>query len=807
MLPIFQKLKSYVLMASMFIILLFFYVLCAVEGAEQEIPGKINLGSSLFPTSQPTSWFSPSGRFAFGFYQQDSGFAVGIWLVGKSNRTVVWTANRNDPPVSASSTISLTDEGKLLYKIGQGGEKLIANNTEAASFASLQDSGNLVLYNAKSEIIWESFKYPTDTILGGQTLFSGAQLVSSSETSHHTGRFHLKMQEDGNLVLYPLNTGDTSGDAYWRSGTLGHEFKFHLYLNSSGRLLIVNGTSSKIISTLYGNSLSANDDNSTIYRATLDIDGVLRLYSHRYDESGELKATTEWEALKSPCEVKSFCGFNSYCTYNDDQPVCLCLPGSDFIDPNHRNLGCTRNYTEAACKGGKQNPLHFNITTMENINWGDIPYVQQSMSIEECRNSCLEDCNCGAALFSENTCKKQRLPLRYVIRKIQSGDLDQVKSTALLKVGIGGNNGIDSIPLKPTIIVTRSEKGRLAEILMTCVLVVFSCISLIVCCLFIYKIRSIRYKRLVEHGEDGLTEELKLRLFSYDELKAATNGFREELGKGSFGAVYKGTLYKRKKLVAVKRLEKLVEEGEREFQAEMRAIGRTHHKNLVRLLGYCAVDSKRLLVYEYMSNGSLANLVFNSSGRLSWNQRIKIAIDVAKGIHYLHEECETPIIHCDIKPQNILMDEFWTAKIADFGLAKLLMPDQTRTFTVVRGTRGYLAPEWHKNTPISVKADIYSYGIVLLEIVCCRKNMELNTLKPEEIVLSTWVYNCFVAGELEKLVIGEEADKKILEKMVMVAMWCIQDEPALRPSMKSVVLMLEGITDVSVPPCPTAPSM
>ncbi|XP_021629704.2 G-type lectin S-receptor-like serine/threonine-protein kinase SD2-2 [Manihot esculenta] len=729
MLPIFQKLKSYVLMASMFIILLFCYVFCAVEGAEQEIPGKINLGSSLFPTSQPTSWFSPSGRFAFGFYQQGSGFAVGIWLVGKSNRTVVWTANRNDPPVSASSTISLTEEGKLLYKIGQGGEKLIANNTEAASFASLQDSGNLVLYNAKSEIIWESFKYPTDTILGGQTLFSGAQLVSSSETSH-TGRFHLKMQEDGNLVLYPLNTGDTPGDAYWRSSTLGHEFKFYLYLNSSGRLLIVNGTSSKIISTVYGNSLSANDDNSTIYRATLDIDGVLRLYSHRYDESGELKATTEWEALKSPCEVKSFCGFNSYCTYNDDQPVCLCLPGSDFIDPNHRNLGCTRNYTEAACKGGKQNPLHFNITTMENINWGDIPYVQQYMSIEECRNSCLEDCNCGAALFSENTCKKQRLPLR-----------------------------------------------------------------------------SIRYKRLVEHGEDGLTEELKLRLFSYDELKAATNGFREELGKGSFGAVYKGTLYKRKKLVAVKRLEKLVEEGEREFQAEMRAIGRTHHKNLVRLLGYCAVDSKRLLVYEYMSNGSLANLVFNSSGRPSWNQRIKIAIDVAKGIHYLHEECETPIIHCDIKPQNILMDEFWTAKIADFGLAKLLMPDQTRTFTVVRGTRGYLAPEWHKNTPISVKADIYSYGIVLLEIVCCRKNMELNTLKPEEIVLSTWVYNCFVAGELEKLVIGEEADKKILEKMVMVAMWCIQDEPALRPSMKSVVLMLEGITDVSVPPCPTAPSM
>ncbi|KAJ9177770.1 hypothetical protein P3X46_012947 [Hevea brasiliensis] len=783
-------------------IFLFFYVLSAVEGAEQELPSRIILGSSLFPTSHPPSWFSPSGRFAFGFYQQGTGFAVGIWLVGKHNTTVVWTANRNDPPVSANSTIVLTEDGKLLYRIGQGGEKLIANNTEAASFASLHDSGNLVLYNKNSEVIWESFKYPTDTILGGQTLFSGGQLISSSDTGHSTGRFHLKMQDDGNLVLYPLNTGDTPGDAYWDSQTFGDGSKFHLYLNSSGHLLIINGTISKIIKTLYYNSLSAYNDNSTIYHATLDTDGVLRLYSHRYNETGELKA---WPALKNPCEVKSFCGFNSYCTLNDGQPVCLCLPGSAPIDPNQGTLGCSRNYSESGCKGGKENALHFNITTMENIEWGDRHYVQQSMSIDECSKSCLEDCNCGAALFSKNMCMKQGLPLRYVVRKIQSGDQD-ASTTALLKVGIGGNR-TDLIPSKPTIIVFASEKELLPAILMTSGLVLFSCISLIIFCLFIYKIRSIRYKRLLENGEDGLTEELKLRLFSYNELKVATNGFKEELGKGSFGAVYKGTLYRGKKLVAVKRLEKLLEEGEREFQAEMRAIGRTHHKNLVRLLGYCAVDSKRLLVYEYMGNGSLANLLFKSSGRPDWNERIRIAIDVAKGILYLHEECETPIIHCDIKPQNILMDDFWTAKIADFGLAKLLMPDQTRTFTILRGTRGYVAPEWHKNTPISVKADVYSYGIVLLEIVCCRRNMELNTSKPEEIILSTWVHQCFVAGELQKLVIGEEADKKSLEKMVMVALWCIQDEPALRPSMKSVVMMLEGITDISIPPCPTAESM
>ena len=206
----------------------------------------------------------------------------------------------------------------------------------------------------------------------------------------------------------------------------------------------------------------------------------------------------------------------------------------------------------------------------------------------------------------------------------------------------------------------------------------------------------------------GLPEEVTLRLFTYTELKRATNSSKEELGKGSFGAVYKGALNKGKKLVAVKRLEKLVE-GEREFRAQMRAIGRTHHRNLVRLLGFCAEDSKRLLVYEYMSNGSLADLLFGVILHPDWTERLRIALDVARGILYLHEECEAPIIHCDIKPQNILMDDCWNAKISDFGLAKFLMPDQTRTFTGARGTRGYVAPEWHKNIPISVKADVYSY--------------------------------------------------------------------------------------------------
>ncbi|KAE8821329.1 putative receptor protein kinase ZmPK1 [Hordeum vulgare] len=194
---------------------------------------------------------------------------------------------------------------------------------------------------------------------------------------------------------------------------------------------------------------------------------------------------------------------------------------------------------------------------------------------------------------------------------------------------------------------------------------------------------------------EGLEEETApLRSYTYQELERATHSFRDPLGRGAFGTVFKGALRNGEKVIAVKRLEKLVEDGEREFQREVRAIGRTSHRNLVRLLGFCHEGASRLLVYEFMSNGSVADLLFKggASRAPAWPGRLGIALDVARGLHYLHDELDSRVIHCDVKPQNILMDAAGTAKIADFGLAKLLQPDQTRTFTGVRGTRGYLHP-------------------------------------------------------------------------------------------------------------------
>ncbi|KAL0460660.1 UNVERIFIED_CONTAM: G-type lectin S-receptor-like serine/threonine-protein kinase LECRK1 [Sesamum latifolium] len=185
-----------------------------------------------------------------------------------------------------------------------------------------------------------------------------------------------------------------------------------------------------------------------------------------------------------------------------------------------------------------------------------------------------------------------------------------------------------------------------------------------------------------------------IRRYTYKELEEATGSFEQQLGRGSFGTVYKGVNPSNPmRYIAIKRLDMAVKEGENEFMTEVNAIGQTHHKNLVNLLGYCDEGNNRVLVYEYMSNGSLASLLISIS-RPRWNQRLQIAFGIARGLTYLHEECSTQIIHCDVKPQNILLDEYLVPKISDFGLAKLLLSEQSRVArTHPRGTVGYFAPE------------------------------------------------------------------------------------------------------------------
>ncbi|XP_073266449.1 G-type lectin S-receptor-like serine/threonine-protein kinase LECRK2 [Populus alba] len=567
------------------LLLVFFFWIYEPVSPQQSRTDSIELGSSLSTNFPPTSWRSPSGLFAFGFYRQGSGFIVGIWLASKPDATITWTINRDVPHVSSNATLELTTEGKLLLRRHRNNatdeEKLIANFTGPASYAQMLDSGNFVLYNERSEAIWESFNFPTDTILGGQNLYKGGELFSSaSAIDLSTGRFHLKMQDDGSLVLYPVDTLDLPLDAYWNSGTYDNP-GIHLSLTGTGDLLLGNKTLHKTKDV----SPSGSESNSTsiIYRATLEYDGIFRLYSHNFDGEAEYIISLVWHEPETQCEATGFCGFNSYCTMNDidDQPDCLCLPGTAYVDPNRRFHGCERDYNEGSCKHTNEMSSLYNITVMDRIAWDDNAYSQASMSEEGCRKSCLEDCNCAGALYKSGNCKKQKYPVKYALKT-----QDQ-SSKSFFKVAlesIKSSNHSSAIGMVPSVIQRTSKKAVVLILVMSLAFITWCLVTLAISGFFIFKSRVIKGRMQTESGNFGLARELTLRAFSYRELKKATKGFKEELGKGSSGAVFKGTLYKGKKAIAVKRLEKVVSESEREFLTEMRSIGKTHHKNLVRLL-------------------------------------------------------------------------------------------------------------------------------------------------------------------------------------------------------------------------------
>eukprot|EP01018_Ginkgo_biloba_P040966 Gb_09040 [translate_table: standard] len=242
---------------------------------------------------------------------------------------------------------------------------------------------------------------------------------------------------------------------------------------------------------------------------------------------------------------------------------------------------------------------------------------------------------------------------------------------------------------------------------------------------------------------------------------------------------------------------------------EVATIGSTHHLNLVRLIGFCSEGRHRLLVYEFMKNTSLDTFLFSSaeqSRTLDWDTRFGIALGTARGITYLHEECRDCIVHCDIKPENILLDDNFHAKVSDFGLAKLIntRDNRNRTLTSVRGTRGYLAPEWLANLPITSKSDVFSYGMVLLEIVSGRRNFDI-AATPGRRKFSTWAFEEFEKGNILNIIdekLGGCMNLDEVERAIRVSFWCIQEQPSQRPPMGRIVQMLEGNLPIDKPPPP-----
>ncbi|XP_043694632.1 PR5-like receptor kinase [Telopea speciosissima] len=298
--------------------------------------------------------------------------------------------------------------------------------------------------------------------------------------------------------------------------------------------------------------------------------------------------------------------------------------------------------------------------------------------------------------------------------------------------------------------------------------------------------------------------------YSYSDVKKMMNSFKEKLGQGGYGGVFKGKLPDGR-LVAVKVLNASKGNGE-EFINEVASISRTSHINIVTLLGFCFDGSKRALIYEFMPNGSLEKFIFNrklmkTCHRLGWERLYQIAVGIAQGLEYLHRGCNTRIVHFDIKPHNILLDEDFCPKISDFGLAKLCpRKDSIISMADARGTLGYIAPEVLSRNfgGVSHKSDVYSYGMMVLEMVGGRKNIDAGVDHTSEIYFPHWIYKRIGQGEhlLLDMVMREE-EEEIARKMVFVGLWSIQVDPVNRPSMSRVVEMLEGnLESLPIPPNP-----
>lgn len=412
--------------------------------------------------------------------------------------------------------------------------------------------------------------------------------------------------------------------------------------------------------------------------------------------------------------------------------------------------------------------------------------LQAPTSREECSQVCLSNCSCTAYSYGNGGCS------------IWHDELYNVKQ--LSDASPNGDEGVLYIRLAAKEL-QNSQRKMSGKIIGVAIGASIGVLFLMILLLIVWKSKGKWFACTQEKPEDGIG----ITAFRYTDLQRATKNFSNKLGGGSFGSVFMG--YLNDSTIAEKMLDG-ARQGEKQFRAEVNSIGIIQHINLVKLIGFCCEGDNRLLVYEYMPNCSLDVCLFEANDIvLDWTTRYQIAIGVARGLAYLHDSCRDCIIHCDIKPENILLDVSYMPKIADFGMAKMLGREFSRAMTTMRGTIGYIAPEWISGTVVTSKVDVYSYGMVLFEIISGRRNRSHEHFMGGDysFYFPMQVARKLLKGEIGCLVDANlEGDVNLMEveRACKIACWCIQDHEFDRPTMAEVVQSLEGLLELNMPPLP-----
>ncbi|XP_044945803.1 G-type lectin S-receptor-like serine/threonine-protein kinase At1g34300 [Hordeum vulgare subsp. vulgare] len=757
------------------------------------------LGSTLTPGGNSAAWASPNSTFSLAFAPSPTSPSLFVAAVTYAGGISIWSAGAG-APVDSGGSLLLSSTGDLQLVNGSGAVLWSSGTAgRGVSAAALQESGSLVLKNSTGGAVWQSFDHPTDTVVMSQNFASGMNLTSGSyvfAVDRATGNLTLKWANAGSATVTYFNKGYNS--TFTANRTLSSPT---LTMQTNGIVSLTDGTLNAPVVVAYSSNYGESGDMLRFVR--LDSDGNFRAYSAG---RGSGTATEQWSAVADQCEVFGYCGNMGVCGYNGTSPVCGC-PSRNFQlnDASNPRSGCRRKVELQNCPG---NSTMLQLDNTQFLTYTpEITTEQFFVGITACRLNCLSGSSCVASTALSDGSGLCFLKVSNFVSAYQSASLP---STSFVKVCFPGD---PNPPVSAGSTSSSRSSGLRGWVVALVVLGVVSGLVLAEWALWwVFCRNSPKYGpasaqyALLEYASGAPVQ------FSYRELQRSTKGFKEKLGAGGFGAVYRGVLANRT-VVAVKQLEG-IEQGEKQFRMEVATISSTHHLNLVRLIGFCSEGRHRLLVYEFMKNGSLDSFLFgagsnsNDSGKaMSWATRFAVAVGTARGITYLHEECRDTIVHCDIKPENILLDEQHNAKVSDFGLAKLINPKdhRHRTLTSVRGTRGYLAPEWLANLPITVKSDVYSYGMVLLETVSGHRNFDISE-ETNRKKFSVWAYDEYEKGNIlpivDRRLAGEEVDMAQVERALQVSFWCIQEQPSQRPSMGKVVQMLEGIMELERPPPP-----
>ncbi|XP_077213096.1 G-type lectin S-receptor-like serine/threonine-protein kinase At5g35370 [Tasmannia lanceolata] len=744
---------------------------------------------------------SPNGTFQASIFNplsQQSSFYLCILHV--SSNTIFWSANRNRP-ISSTGTMSLTQSGLSVSNPNDTVYWSTPTLNSPVTALQLLETGNLILLDRSNGSLWQSFDYPTDTITIGQKFYIQTPPLANSVsgTDLSAGDYRFSITNSDSVLQW-------RGMDYWRLSMDPRAFKdsnsdiSYLQMNNSG-LFLFSGDGITVV-------WQVNLQETNFRIAVLDSTGKFSVRS--------LSGTTwneEFEAPLDNCRLPLSCGPIGLCTVGSDS-VCSC-PSSFY---SASNGGCLP-------AGGAQlaNP---NCSSNGSISYiglgGGSQYFANGFSnptvsgsdFSACKDLCSKNCSCLGFFYTNSSFScyilEDQLGSMFYSATVENENLGCIKTFVVSSTSSSNGNSGGGFPIAALILLPTTG-FFLIMILIVMVLWRRSRNS---------KAEVLRLERLnssMDEFDNIPIPGLPVR-FKFEELELATNNFEIQIGLGGFGAVYKGTLPDETD-IAVKRIDNVGIHGKKEFLTEIAIIGGIRHVNLVKLRGFCARGTERLLVYEYMNRGSLDRSLFGIGPALEWQERVGIALATARGLAYLHGGCEHRIIHCDIKPENILLHDHSQVKISDFGLSKLMSAEQSNLFTTMRGTRGYLAPEWLTNAAISDKTDVYSYGMVLLEIVRGRKNCSVQTrnvdnqsnedlssfsssLSPSSIYFPLFALEMHEQGRYLELAdprLQRRVTEEEVKKLVHVALCCVHEEPMLRPSMANVVGMLEGGTAVGKP--------